>query len=195
MIAFGGGVLLSAVSLVLVPDGVKQLSLPWVIAAFLSGGLSFILLDLLLSKLKNSMAQLAAMLSDFIPEAIALGAGFATGDSTGMLLAILISRQNLPEGFNAYRELHAGGSLPGKTILTAFLLLVPLGPIAGDAGYLWLSGYPKVVAFMMLYAASGILYMTFQDIAPQAQLKNGFAPALGAVLGFLLGLVGQQLVQ
>ncbi len=143
--------------LVLVPNGVKQFSLPWVIAAFLSGGLSFMLLDLLLSKLKKLMAQRAAMLSDFIPEAIALGAGFATGESTGMLLAILISLQNLPEGFNAYREFHAGGSLHRKTILAAFLLLVPLGPIAGSTGYLWLSGYPKVVAFIMLYAASGIL--------------------------------------
>jgi len=37
--------------------------------------------------------------------------------------------------------------------------------------------------------------VTFQNIAPQPQFKNGFSPALGAVFGFLLGLVGQQLVQ
>ncbi len=46
----------------------------------------------------------------------------------------------------------------------------------------------------MLFAASGILYLTFQDLAPQAKMKNRKVPALGAVLGFLLGLLGQQLI-
>jgi ZIP family zinc transporter len=42
----------------------------------------------------------------------------------------------------------------------------------------------------MLFAAGGILYLTFQDIAPQVVLKNSRLPALGAIAGFALGLIG-----
>ncbi|WP_442510529.1 hypothetical protein SH528x_002154 [Novipirellula sp. SH528] len=46
----------------------------------------------------------------------------------------------------------------------------------------------------MLFAASGILYLTFQDLAPQSKVENPRAPAIGAVLGCLLGVVGQVLL-
>lgn len=194
VIAFGGGVLLSAVSLVLVPDGIKHLSVQWVVVAFLSGGAAFLLLDILLARSKSSVAQLAAMLADFVPEAIALGAAFAIGESTGLVLALLIALQNLPEGFNAFRELRTGGQLKTMTILIAFVLLVPLGPLSGLVGFLWLAKYPTVVGFIMLFAASGILYLTFQDIAPQARVENRMALSFGAVVGFLFGLIGQMLL-
>ena len=45
------------------------------------------------------------MLSEFIPESIALGAAFATGENGAFTLVDLIALQNLLEGFNAYREL------------------------------------------------------------------------------------------
>lgn len=194
VVAFGGGVLLSAVSLVLVPDGIKHLSVPWVVIAFVSGGATFLLLDISLARSKSSVAQLAAMLADFVPEAIALGAAFAVGEATGMVLALLIALQNLPEGFNAFRELQAGGQLKTMSILVAFVLMVPLGPLSGIIGFLWLADYPAVVGFIMLFAAGGILYLTFQDIAPQARVENRMAPAFGAVVGFLFGLVGQMLL-
>ncbi|EDZ67214.1 hypothetical protein NOC27_541 [Nitrosococcus oceani AFC27] len=79
MVAFGGGALISAVALVLVSDGVSKLS-PLTAALCLgAGGVFFYLLDMLLNQLKSSAGQLVAMLSDFIPEAIA----FAVGESTG----------------------------------------------------------------------------------------------------------------
>jgi len=193
VIAFGGGVLLSAVSLVLVPDGIKHLSAAWVAIAFLSGGGTFLILDIFLARSQSSVAQMAAMLTDFVPEAIALGAAFALGEESGLVLALLIALQNLPEGFNAFRELQAGGRLKTITILIAFVLMVPLGPLSGAIGFLWLAGYPAAVGFIMLFAAGGILYLTFQDIAPQARVKNRMAPAFGAVVGFLLGLIGQSL--
>jgi ZIP family zinc transporter len=46
----------------------------------------------------------------------------------------------------------------------------------------------------MIFAAGGILYLTFQDIAPQAKLQKHWGPPLGAVAGFLLGLIGQLLI-
>jgi len=46
----------------------------------------------------------------------------------------------------------------------------------------------------MLFAAGGILYLIFQDIAPQSQMKHHWGPALGAVAGFCLGMLGRLLV-
>ena len=69
-----------------------------------------------------------------------------------------------------------------------------LGPVAGLAGYFWLSAYPTAVGAIMVFAAGGILYLTFQDIAPQAKLEKHWGPPLGAVAGFLLGLIGQMLI-
>lgn len=194
VIAFGGGVLISAVALVLVPDGVRELSLGWIVLAFLVGGAAFWGLETLLAKSKSSAAQLVAMVSDFVPEAIALGAAFAHGESTGALLAILIGLQNLPEGFNSFRELKASSGGSDWQIVGLLCALVPLGPIAGWIGFSHLSAYPKLVAFIMLFAASGILYLTFQDLAPQSKDGDRKLPAVGAVLGFLLGVVGQVLL-
>ncbi|QDT60580.1 zinc transporter ZupT [Stieleria bergensis] len=194
VIAFGGGVLISAVALVLVPEGVRELSLGWIVLAFLIGGISFWGLETVLARSKSSAAQLVAMVSDFVPEAIALGAAFAHGESTGALLAILIGLQNLPEGFNSFRELKASGGSSDWKIVGLLCALVPLGPIAGWIGFSYLSAYPKLVAFVMLFAASGILYLTFQDLAPQAKDGDRKLPAVGAVLGFLLGVVGQVLL-
>src|SRR3990167_7004905 len=64
-------------------------------------GAAFMGLDILLARSKTAASQMAAMLSDFIPESLALGAAFAHGGKGAMLLAILMALQNLPEGFNA----------------------------------------------------------------------------------------------
>jgi len=48
------------------------------------------------------MAQFLAMLMDFLPEALALGAVFGHDRRLGVLLAAFIGAQNLPEGFNSF---------------------------------------------------------------------------------------------
>ncbi len=194
VIAFGGGILLAAVSLVLVPSGISHLSAGWSMTAIGAGGLSFFWLDRLMTRHSGSVAQLIAMVSDFIPEAMALGALFASGDRAAPLLAILIGLQNLPEGFNAYRELRATGQHSPTAILLWFMALVPLGPLAAVLGHLYLVEGPAFVGFVMLFAAGGILYLIFQDIAPQARLERRWAPSLGAVGGFMVGLLGHMLV-
>ena len=105
VMAFGGGALLSAVALVLVPEGIANLAPLPACIWFILGGLCFMLLDIYLKKINTPASQFVAMLSDFIPESIALGAAFATGSDSAFLLAGLIALQNLPEGFSAYREL------------------------------------------------------------------------------------------
>ncbi|QDS91523.1 ZIP Zinc transporter [Roseimaritima multifibrata] len=190
VIAFGGGALISAVALVLIPESVKKIATWETISAFAAGGLAFWGLQTLLNRSKSSMSQLVAMLSDFIPEVIALGATIATGEGGVMLLAGLIALQNVPEGFNSFCELNEGGMGKAK-ILSWFVAAALMGPILGAVGFWFLFDSPRILGWMQVFAASGILYLVFEDVAPQAKLKSKSFPALGAVAGFLLGLIGK----
>jgi ZIP family zinc transporter len=125
--AFGGGVLLSAVGLVLVPEGASQLSIVMVALWFVLGGVCFLGLDVLLVAAKRPASQAAAMLADFIPEALALGAVITSRPSLAPLLATMICLQNLPEGFNAYQELAASGGCRKTRIVPVFFLLGLIG--------------------------------------------------------------------
>ncbi|MEQ8848630.1 divalent cation transporter [Botrimarina sp.] len=194
VVAFGGGALLAAVALVLAPEGSRELPIWGVVLSMSGGGVAFMLLSRWLDKSQRPAGQLAAMLADFLPEALALGAAFARGDSSGPLLALLIGLQNLPEGFNAYREMVAEGPMSAKLVLWSFAAMALLGPAAGLTGLWLLSDMRQTVAVIMLVAASGILYLTFEDIAPGVPLKNDWIPPLGAVAGFLFGLIGHMVI-
>jgi len=193
VIAFGGGALLSAVALVLVPAGIENLPTGTAALSFGLGGLFFMQMDRRLGQSKTQTSQLTAMLSDFLPEALALGAAFASDPKTAVLLAGLMALQNLPEGFNAYREMTLSRPGTGWTIVGSFALMALLGPIMGLSGHFWLTDHPRIIGIIMLFAAGGILYLVIGDIAPQAKLEKHWSPALGAVAGFLLGMIGHMI--
>ena len=188
ILAMGAGALLSAVALVLVPDGMQELGTAASCVSFLLGALAFMALDIWLARKQLPASQLASMLSDFIPESIALGTTAALGGGS-VLLGLLIAVQNFPEGFNAYRELKAAGHFSSRRILVMFLVMALLGPMMALVGYFLLSQYTIVVSAIMLFAAGGILYSVLQDIAPQVRMDNHWAPPLGGILGFMIGML------
>ncbi|MGG7643920.1 ZIP family metal transporter [Rhodovulum sp. YNF3179] len=194
VIAFGGGVLLAAIAFVLVPGGTEDLPVWASMAAMAAGGIAFARLDHWIANRLGKAGQLVAMLADFLPEAVALGALFAAGSEAAPLLALMIGLQNLPEGFNAYRELAAAGHHGPRRVLTVFLACAGLGPLAALAGMAWLAAAPAVTGALMLFAAGGLLYLIFEDIAPQTPLERRWAPPLGAVAGFMAGLLGHLLL-
>jgi zinc transporter, ZIP family len=193
VIAFGGGILLSAVAFALAPEGIATLGPVSLAIVFSAGGFLFCIFDVYLTRRGGTKAQFMAMLMDFVPEAISLGAVFGHNHRLGVLLAAFIGAQNLPEGFNSYREIVASGGKP-RTTLTTLLVISLLGPIAASTGYLFLQGQTKLTAGIMCFAAGGILYLIFQDIAPQSKMRRHWTPALGAVLGFVVGMIGKQLI-
>ncbi|SHI68026.1 zinc transporter, ZIP family [Mesonia phycicola] len=191
--AFGGGIIVSALALVLIPKGIEKLSLFPVILWFTLGSICFFVLDRLIAKKGGKIAQLLAMLMDFVPEAIALGAVFATDNKTGILLAVFIGLQNLPEAFNSYKDLKATGFSSKKTLSLLFFLSFS-GIVGSLIGYTFLQDQPEITSSLMLFASGGILYLIFEDIAPEAKLKHTWLPALGANLGFLVGIIGHLLI-
>lgn len=195
LIAFGGGILLGAVAVVLIPEGLARLDEPvYAIPITLVGGILFFAIERFLGLRRRESPQLMGMMLDYIPESIALGGMVALQSPVAPLLALLIGLQNLPEGFNAYRELkNINHSKPDKTLMVMFSLVM-LGPVAGLFGYFFLHEHEAILATIMLLAAGGILYLIFQDIAPQSRLKKHWAPPLGAVFGFCLALFSKVLL-
>ena len=194
VIAFGGGVLVGAVALVLVPEGIERLPGPLAATALLlCGGTAFMALDRGQARRRAETPQFSAMAADFLPESLALGGMFAANADGAGLLALLIGLQNLPEGFNAWREMEEGRVRP-PAALGLMLALALLGPVCGLIGWFWLAHADAVLGSILLFAAGGILYLTFQDIAPRSRLERHWAPPLGAVLGFALALVGDMLL-
>ena len=195
VIAFGGGVLIAAVALLLVPEGTRLVNHTGFNVLFLlSGGLCFFVVERALGVRRRARPQFTAMLLDFIPESLALGSAFAAGSESAITLSVFIGLQNLPEGFNAFRELRSVPGTGAARIIGSMVLLVPLGPLVAGAGILWFGDNPLLPGAIMLFASGGILYLIFQDIAPQSRMRRHWAPPLGAVLGFCVGLLGNSLV-
>jgi ZIP family zinc transporter len=193
LIAFGGGIIIAAVAFVLVPEGMNVLTLVPMAALFMAGALIFFLLDRYIEKKGEAISQLLAMLMDFVPEAMALGAVFATDHNLGLLLAIFIGLQNLPESFNSYLDLRNNGYAAKKCLLLLFFLSFS-GVFASVLGYFLLSNTPQLSASLMLISSGGILYLIFQDIAPMSKLQKSWFPALGVNFGFLVGMIGQKIL-
>jgi ZIP family zinc transporter len=195
IIAFGGGVLISAIALVLVPEGNRLV--PSAIGASLilvCGGFAFFLVERFLGLRRREAPQFIALLLDYVPESLALGGMFAIGAASAPALALLIGLQNLPEGFNAYRELNSMPHVRPRRTLLLMCALIPLGPLVGTIGWMYGADYPVFLGGIMLFSSGGILYLLFQDVAPQSHLDRHWAPALGAVLGFGVGMLGQLLI-
>lgn len=188
--AVGGGALLSAVALVLVPEGAARVSPALALILFGLGGFVFFVVDRTLQKRSGSTAQLLAMVLDFLPEAMALGALLVSDQATALLLTILITLQNLPESFSAFRDLRTTSTMSAARIIGLFAAIALLGPMAAVLGEQILVDLPGILGGIMMFAGGGILYLTFGDIAPDAKLEKHWAPPLGAVGGFMLGLAG-----
>lgn len=188
--AFGGGALLSAVAMVLVPHGAEALSPLVALSLLAAGGLVFAWVDTTLNRIGGSGALLLAMVLDFLPEAMALGAMLVSQSSTAILLAVMIFLQNLPEGFAAFRDMWQRDR-SALQVLMVFVGLAALGPFCAIAGLVWLADMSDVLGGIMIFAAGGILYLLFQDVAPKAHADRASWPALGGVAGFALGLAGE----
>jgi ZIP family zinc transporter len=194
LIAFGGGILLGAVAVVLIPEGIANMGESmFAIPTLLVGGFAFFVIERMLGLRRRESPQMMGMILDYLPEAVALGGLVASGSPTAPLLALLIGLQNLPEGFNAYRELVQNNNNSRRTLLTMGAL-VPIGPVAGIFGYWFLSEHEAIMGAIMLLSSGGVLYLIFEDIAPQSRLEKHWAPPLGAVFGFCLALFSEMLV-
>ena len=191
IVAFGGGALIGAVGLVLVPHGLDSQPLWLGTVTFLTGGFTFLCVDRYLKKRGTPVSQLIALMLDFVPEAIVLGAVITENYSMALFLAVIIAAQNFPEGFNAYREIRRShGSFLRRNVIWIMAGCILVGPVAAMSGYALFTMDSLILGSIMTFCAGGILYLVFEEIAPDAFENKSWYPAFGAVIGFTIALVG-----
>lgn len=186
---FGGGALVSAIALVLIPEGASKQGNLSTLLTFFCGGVCFMFLDQYLAKIGGAFSQFMAMMLDFIPEAIVLGAVVTENYDKALFLTIVIASQNLPEGYSAFLEMNKTKT-KRKKLLWMFFLVGLTGPFYIFLGGNLLQGHELILGQMMTFCAGGILYLVFEDIAPKVPMEKHWLPPLGVVLGFMVGLVG-----
>lgn len=145
--------------------------------------------------LDKVMLFVAAIAIHNIPEGIAAGVGFGTGDTSGaILIAGGIALQNVPEGMVIIGPMLAAGVSPAKTFLCA--LLSGLVEVVGTfLGYCAVSTATAILPFALSFAGGTMLYVIADEMIPQTHSLGENRPATYSFLvGFCFTLIMNSLL-
>ena len=199
IMAFGAGVLISAVAYELVFEAVRATRMTgFPILGLFAGAITFFIIDRYVSSMTDGKADstgsgdasslvvpmVLGIILDGIPESVALGLGLLDGGtiSIAMLVAVFIS--NLPEAIAGTSGLKASGSSTVKT-LSLWLLIALVCGGASAAGFALMADVPETwVAFVQTFAAGAILTMLANSMIPEAYAYSRKLAGLLLVLGF-----------
>ncbi len=213
VMAFGAGVLVSALAFELMDEAERTGGLLATSLGFLGGAAAYVGANVLLARRgarhrKRSGGQqpseqdhggsgaaiaLGALL-DGVPESVVLGTSLLAGGGVGVgvLAAVVIS--NVPEGLSSA----AGMKRAGRSAAYVFGVWGGIALASGAAaalGYALLDGVsPSVLAAITAVAAGAILAMLADTMIPeayeQAHLETGLVTALGFLAAFALDRAG-----
>ncbi len=125
-----------------------------------------------------------------LPEGIAAGVGFGSGDiSQALVIAGGIALQNIPEGMVIIGPMLAAGVTPGKTLICA--MITGLVEVVGTLiGYFAVSIASAVLPFALAFAGGTMLYVISDEMIPETHAHGNERGATYALLvGFCLMLV------
>ena len=130
-----------------------------------------------------------------LPEGIAAGVGFGSGDtSRALIIAGGIALQNIPEGMVIIAPMLSAGVSPGKTLVCAMAtgLVEVLGTFIG---YFAVSIASAVLPFALAFAGGTMLYVISDEMIPETHAHGSERGATYALLvGFCLMLVTDTLL-
>ncbi len=130
-----------------------------------------------------------------LPEGIAAGVSFGTGDdSQALLIAGGIALQNIPEGMVIIGPMLAAGVRPGRTFLCA--LVTGLIEVVGTLmGYFAVSIASAILPFALAFAGGTMLYVISDEMIPETHAHGSQQGATYALLvGFCLMLLSDVLL-
>ncbi len=203
IMAFGAGVLFSAVAYELVFKSIKSsLGSGASLIGILSGAFTFFVVDLLISRMgasgrKNitgmhnenmALPIVLATILDGIPETLVIGMSLLAGGEVGigMLVAVFIS--NLPEAIAGTSGMVAGAWKKGR-ILLLWLFIALVCAFSSLAGYALLeNANPPIISFIQTFAAGAILVMLSNTMIPEAYEHGGKLAGIFTVLGFTVAI-------
>jgi ZIP family zinc transporter len=205
VMAFGSGVLISALSFDLMDEAYKRGGLDSAAIGFISGAILFTGINYLLtlkgakhrkrsgtqqpkeSESKGSGLALAAgALIDGIPESIVIGLTMLKGGTVSTVAVVAIFLSNLPEGLSSAAGMKKAGR-SATYIFSVWIGIAVISGIASLAGFAFFKDFsPDVIAASTAFAAGAILAMIVDTMIPEAfESTHNFA-GLITVAGFLI---------
>lgn len=203
IMAFGAGVLISAVAYELVFKAIKgSVGSGASLIGLLSGAVVFFVVDLLISKMgaqgrkdftgvhkaNFALPIVLGTILDGIPETLVVGMSLLGGGEVGlgMLVAVFIS--NLPEAIAGTSGMVAG-AWSRKKIMMLWLLIAVVCALSSMAGYSLLgNASPTTVSFIQTFAGGAILVMLANTMIPEAFEHGGKLAGIFNVLGFAVAV-------
>jgi ZIP family zinc transporter len=205
VMAFGAGVLISALAFDLVLEANDEGGLLPTVAGFTVGAVVYVIANQLLDRFDKRNPRgsgqdpgtgtgiAVGALLDGVPESAVLGLSMLGGGgvSTPVLVAIIIS--NVPEGLSSTAELKQSGR-SARYVFTLWIGIALVSGLAAIAGYVLLDGAaPTTTAFITALAAGAILAMICDTMIPEAFRTEGPITGLLATFGFLLSFAVHEL--
>ena len=197
--AFGAGVLISAVAFDLVEEAAEKSQGHGGVALGLFVGCGvFFGGDLLISRLgggnrkdatgdQESGSSLAIVLGtvlDGIPESMVIGLTIFEGGAVGAAYLTAVFISNLPEAISSTSGLLSSGWKKSR-VLWMWVGIAIVSALASVAGYgLFQDSSPATVAFVLSFAAGAILTMLADTMMPEAFEHGGKLVGVVTTLGF-----------
>jgi zinc transporter ZupT len=117
---------------------------------------------------RQGILVIVAMFVHSIPEGIAVGVGYGTGElNFGLLLAVAIAVHNIPEGAAVAMPLRARGVSVLACIGYAVLTSVPQ-PIAAVPAYLLVSIFKPLLPMGLGFAGGAMIFLVVYELLPEA---------------------------
>jgi zinc transporter, ZIP family len=199
IMAFGAGVLISAVAFDLVEEASNTASAEWpvYVGIFVGCGV-FFGGDWLIGrsgggdrkdptgaqKDGSALAIVLGSVLDGIPESMVIGLTIFQGGAVGAAYLIAVFISNLPESISSTSGLIKGGWKRSR-ILWMWIAIALVSGLASLAGYgLFQHSSPNVVAFVLTFAAGAILTMLSDSMMPEAYQHGGKLVGVVTTLGF-----------
>ena len=208
VLSFAAGVMLSASVLGLILPSLEyggKFGIIVTIAGIFAGAICLNLLDKLVPHLHGFNADpegkhdpkidkillfVIAIAIHNLPEGIAAGVGFGSGDtSQALIIAGGIALQNIPEGMVIIGPMLSAGISPTKTFIFASItgLVEVLGTLIG---YFSVNVSTAILPFALSFAGGTMLYIISDEMIPETHSHGNERPATYALLiGFCLMLI------
>ena len=145
-------------------------------------------------KLNKVLLFVMAIAIHNLPEGIAAGVGFGTGnDGQALIIAAGIALQNIPEGMVIIGPMLAAGIPPKRTFLVAAAtgVIEVLGTLLG---YFAVSISAAILPFALAFAGGTMLYVISDEMIPETHHDNESGATYALLVGFCLMLVSDVLL-
>jgi ZIP family zinc transporter len=208
VMAFGAGVLISALSFDLVDEAEQTGGLPATLLGLLVGAVVYLAANAFLARRgarhrKRSGTQqpseqdqagsgtaiAVGALLDGVPESVVLGLSLLGGGGVGVAVLVAIGISNFPEGLSSTAGMKASGR-SARYVFGVWGGIAVASGLAGLLGALLLQGAsPQVIALITAVAAGAILAMIVDTMVPEAFEGTHDYAGLIAVTGFLVAFL------